>query len=819
MGTGYTRNDTSNNIADGNVINASDIDGEYDAIEAAFNETTGHTHDGTAAEGAPITVLGPVQDFIASATEIKPKTTNTLDIGTNSLQFKDMYLDGTAYIDGLGEDILVATDKKVQFRDTDLFINSSVDGQLDIDANAELEITAPIVDINASTSVNISNDLKLDSDSAILSFGADSEITVTHEHNTGLKAKAASGFELNLQTSHDSIEATDVIGKITFNAPDEASGTDAILDGATIEAIAEDTFAADNNATALVFKTNTSAAATERMRIKSDGTIQMDTQVDIDNITIDGNTISSTDSNGNINLSPNGTGTVVIDTDLDVDNINVNGNTVSSTDTNGNINLSPNGTGTVIINTDLDVDNININGNTIISTDTNGNIALTPNGTGEVDISKVDIDSGAIDGTTIGASSAAAGTFTTLSASTLGSAVDLDNRNLTNADINSGTIDGTTIGASSAAAGTFTTLTASGDLTVDTDTLYVGSTNNRVGVGTTSPSTNLEIDAGSATGTHLQMTTTGASQNIDMTDSSSTSRIRNAAGLLRLGADHHNEVADSSLRFEVDGSEHVRIDSSGNVGIGTTSPSRLLDVNGTSNFGSIIYARDEIRVNTGGVTASAGSNSSADTGVRLQTGGSSHIFVSRSDQVLLINRQGTDGSLITFYAQGNSEGSISVSGSTITYGGGHLARWSRLPNDTKDTSIVKGTVMTNLDEMVVWQKDDGTIEDNEQLNKTDVSSVEGDVNVAGVFDHWDDDDDEGFDDDFYLAETGDFVIRIAQGTTVARGDLLMSAGDGTAKPQDDDIVRSKTIAKVTSTHVSHTYADGSYLVPCVLMAC
>jgi hypothetical protein len=47
----------------------------------------------------------------------------------------------------------------------------------------------------------------------------------------------------------------------------------------------------------------------------------------------------------------------------------------------------------------------------------------------------------------------------------------------------------------------------------------------------------------------------------------------------------------------------------------------------------------------------------------------------------------------------------------------------------------------------------------------------------------------------------------------------MSAGDGTAKPQGDDIVRAKTIAKVTSTHVSETYADGSYVVPCVLMAC
>ena len=69
------------------------------------------------------------------------------------------------------------------------------------------------------------------------------------------------------------------------------------------------------------------------------------------------------------------------------------------------------------------------------------------------------------------------------------------------------------------------------------------------------------------------------------------------------------------------------------------------------------------------------------------------------------------------------------------------------------------------------------------------------------------------------AMTGDMIIRIAQGVTVQKGDLLMSAGDGTAKPQGDDIRRSKTVAKVTSNHVTCTYEDGSYCVPCVLMAC
>jgi len=265
MGTGYTRNDTANNIADGNVINAADFDGEYDAIEAAFNSSTGHTHDGTSAEGAPITVLGPSQEFVASSSEVKPSTNAGLDLGTSSLKFKDLYIDGVAYIDGFGGDILAATDKKIQFRDTAIFINSSADGQLDIDADTTIELNSP--------EVIATDDFRLKSDAAILTFGADNDVTVTHVADTGLDAKAASGFALKLQTGDTTVESGNTLGKISFNAPDEASGTDSILVGAEIEAAAEATFSSTVNSTALVFKTNDSAAATERVRIKSDGDV------------------------------------------------------------------------------------------------------------------------------------------------------------------------------------------------------------------------------------------------------------------------------------------------------------------------------------------------------------------------------------------------------------------------------------------------------------------------------------------------------------------------------------------------------------------
>jgi hypothetical protein len=214
----------------------------------------------------------------------------------------------------------------------------------------------------------------------------------------------------------------------------------------------------------------------------------------------------------------------------------------------------------------------------------------------------------------------------------------------------------------------------------------------------------------------------------------------------------------------------------------------------------------------GAVLVGKTSTALTSAGVAIEANGIVGIGTN-TDVPMYINRQGNDGTLIELRQGNTAEGTISVSGTTVSYNGGHLARWSQLADNTRDDTILKGTVLTNLDQMAVWGD-----EDNEQLNCMAKSSVEGDANVAGVFVNWDNDDDV-YTNDMNVAMTGDMIIRIAQGTTVARGDLLMSAGDGTAKPQGDDSVRSKTIAKVTSTHTTCTYDDGSYCVPCVLMAC
>ena len=209
---------------------------------------------------------------------------------------------------------------------------------------------------------------------------------------------------------------------------------------------------------------------------------------------------------------------------------------------------------------------------------------------------------------------------------------------------------------------------------------------------------------------------------------------------------------------------------------------------------------------------SISSNTANDAGVQMTQSGRT-VIQKDSGWVLGLNRTTNDGDIVLLAGQGTTEGTISVSGTTISYNGGHLSRWSQLPGGGSRIEILRGSVMSNTDEMCEWGS-----EDNEQLNRCKVSDTEGDIDVAGIFQGWDDGD-ETYTNDFYVAMTGDFVIRIAQGTTVARGDLLMSAGDGTAKSQADDIVRSKTIAKVISTNVSTTYGDGSYCVPCVLMAC
>jgi len=125
---GYIRTNLAD-IQAGTTVKSTPINRELNALVAALHATTGHKHDGTAAEGGPVIALRDADGdtkiqveesadedkirFDIAGTEqliiqdgaIIPTTTNDIDLGTASLEFKDLYLDGIAHIDTLDVDV------------------------------------------------------------------------------------------------------------------------------------------------------------------------------------------------------------------------------------------------------------------------------------------------------------------------------------------------------------------------------------------------------------------------------------------------------------------------------------------------------------------------------------------------------------------------------------------------------------------------------------------------------------------------------------------------------------------------------------------
>ena len=127
---GYTR---QSSYTDGDIINAADSNDEFDQILAAFNNSSGHKHDGTASEGPVIGLIGDAgsatpknkvvvddgndqievsidvsgtstEQFVIKDGVIEPTTDNDIDLGSSSKEFKDLYIDGTAYVDAINYD-------------------------------------------------------------------------------------------------------------------------------------------------------------------------------------------------------------------------------------------------------------------------------------------------------------------------------------------------------------------------------------------------------------------------------------------------------------------------------------------------------------------------------------------------------------------------------------------------------------------------------------------------------------------------------------------------------------------------------------------
>jgi len=195
------------------------------------------------------------------------------------------------------------------------------------------------------------------------------------------------------------------------------------------------------------------------------------------------------------------------------------------------------------------------------------------------------------------------------------------------------------------------------------------------------------------------------------------------------------------------------------------------------------------------------------------------------------------------------KGTISVSGDTVSYNAFTGSHWSRLSDNSKPT-ILKGTVLETIDAMCDWYELEftnaagtpkieeivlpegksvgdsytityygesvtGTIrkKSDDKHTMCKVSDTEDSARVYGVYKAW---NEETPYNDMFVNAVGTSVVRVANGVTVSAGDLLSSKGDGTAKLQGDDIIKTKTIGKVLSNVKQETYDDGSFTVPCAL---
>ena len=143
MGATYTRQST---FTDGDIITAAHSNDEFNQLVNAFAASTGHTHDGTSAEGGPITKLLGTAITIGdgtAATDIAVTFDGETNDGVLTWKEDEDYFE-------FSDDILVASTEKLQFRDTAIYINSSTDGQLDLIADgAVLVDTAGDITLDA----------------------------------------------------------------------------------------------------------------------------------------------------------------------------------------------------------------------------------------------------------------------------------------------------------------------------------------------------------------------------------------------------------------------------------------------------------------------------------------------------------------------------------------------------------------------------------------------------------------------------------------------------------------------------------------------
>ena len=218
MGTGYTRTNTSDIQAD-EVVKSAPLNAELNAVVNAFASSTGHSHDGTSAEGGPISSL---QSMTIQFGVDSPSDGDDVVITCKGQSGDGVFrwMEDEDYF-RFDDDILINSTEKIQFGDTASFIQQSSNGVLRIDGENT-------IDLNAATVVDVSGALTV---GGTLTLGSTALTSTAAELNI-LDGVTATATELNIM---DGVTATTA----ELNIMDGVTSTTAelnIIDGVTSSA-------------------------------------------------------------------------------------------------------------------------------------------------------------------------------------------------------------------------------------------------------------------------------------------------------------------------------------------------------------------------------------------------------------------------------------------------------------------------------------------------------------------------------------------------------------------------------------------------------
>ena len=196
MGATYTRQST---YTDGDTITADHTNDEFDQLLAAFAASTGHTHDGTAGEGGPISTLG------GHAITLGSGTAGTDIVITFDGESNDGVLTWNEDLDyfEFSDDLLIASTEKIQFGTTANYINSGATNHLDLVAGAEIHLTA--TDINIDGAVDVSGNLSVGGNLDVTGSFDMSDANITNIGSIALDTITNDGTDITLDSSGDII--------------------------------------------------------------------------------------------------------------------------------------------------------------------------------------------------------------------------------------------------------------------------------------------------------------------------------------------------------------------------------------------------------------------------------------------------------------------------------------------------------------------------------------------------------------------------------------------------------------------------------------